>query len=81
MAVSIQLGLCRSCGAPILWARTKGKDKPIPLDPAPTLDGNVYLLSDGTAVYVPGPATNDARLRYISHFATCPDRDRWRKRD
>lgn len=31
----------RSCGAPILWARTP-VGRPIPLDPEPAVDGNVF---------------------------------------
>lgn len=43
------IGHCRSCGAPIMWARTP---------------------SGGL-----GPLDHDGK----SHFATCPQADRWRR--
>jgi hypothetical protein len=51
----------------------------IPLDPEPVPDGNVVLTLHGEAhVLRAGEApTGD---RYVSHFTTCPDADRWRRR-
>lgn len=66
---------CRSCGAPILWARTV-QGKAIPLDAQRSERGNIELRG-GTAHYVT-PDIN-AELRYISHFATCPQADQHRK--
>ena len=67
---------CRSCSAPIIWARTT-RGKAIPLDAQPTSLGNIEI-SDGHATYV----TADVNVivpRYISHFATCPDAKEHRK--
>jgi hypothetical protein len=65
-------GECRSCHAPVLWAKTvAGKD--MPLDPAPVDNGNINLQA-GIARYVdPGAG------QYVSHFATCPQGKTWRK--
>ena len=70
---------CRSCDARIIWARTTG-DKAMPVNAEPSNDGNVELIRQGhrviatvvTAATLFGPA-----LR-TSHFATCPEADRWR---
>lgn len=64
---------CRSCGAPILWARTT-KSKSIPLDADPCEDGNLTLI-EGVAHY----GALAGQRHYKSHYATCPDAARWRK--
>lgn len=70
---------CRSCGAPIIWARTTG-GKLIPVDPDPTDNGNVELV-DGldrpTAIVHAQPPLAAPPMR-LPHFATCPDADGWR---
>lgn len=71
------MSACRACGAAIRWEKTATNDKAIPLDPAPTEDGNV-VLRDGRA-HVLGPleklaaVANDEDL-FMPHHATCP---RW----
>lgn len=73
---------CRSCGAPIEWALTK-KRRRIPLDPAtPQLRGDENLevlerLSSGISVVGTVPVGDGSR---ISHFATCPNSKRHRRR-
>lgn len=67
---------CRSCGAPIEWARTP-KGKRIPLDVEPRPDGNL--------AFVAGELVNAAGLppeveRRVSHFATCPNAAQHRRR-
>jgi hypothetical protein len=55
---------CSSCQAPVVWFRTRS-GKRMPVDAASTL---------------PTDAEHQLDLkRHISHFATCPDRDTWRK--
>jgi hypothetical protein len=46
----------------------------MPVDPEPVAEGNVVLV-DGLAV-----VGGEGEPRYTSHFATCPDAKRWRKR-
>lgn len=74
-------GNCRSCKAPILWCRTTLGNL-MPVDAEPVADGNI-VLKDGTAhtlskadlfePMVDGP-------RYRSHYATCPDAQKYRKK-
>lgn len=57
---------CRTCDAPIKWARTEENDKPVPLDAKPI-----------SVFGVTGSRRNDSpvvrtRKAYLSHFATCP---------
>lgn len=72
--------VCRSCRAPIRWERTVN-DKPIPLDLDPVVDGNLALTPDGKVYVIPkGDGVLDLPItRYVSHFATCPDHQEWRK--
>lgn len=82
---------CRSCDAPIRWAR-KGGGKWMPLDHDPNEVGNVWLLSgrffpDGAQViaHVGKDATPPLDLDptavgpYMPHFATCPRAGEHRK--
>ncbi len=75
--------VCRSCGAEVTWVVTAaGKDMPV--DVLPVADGNILLLASGVAVYRAKtdqstlPGFDDAP-RYVSHFSTCPQADKWRK--
>lgn len=69
---------CRSCDAPVLWAKTE-KGRRMPLDPEPytgSEPAGVFVLrffeaGTPTAVAVPPEAFKDEPL-YRSHFATCP---------
>lgn len=42
------MSVCRSCGAPIVWATVRTSGRRIPLDAEPSSAGNVLLHSDGT---------------------------------
>lgn len=72
-------GQCRWCGAKIIWAKTPG-GKNMPLDAEPNPRGNLLLDESGFV----GPALKSenppADRRYMSHFATCPDAAKQRKR-
>lgn len=69
---------CRSCKAPILWARTE-RGKNMPLDAEPYVGpepGGLFVLREPDepkplAVAVPPGAFPD-EPHYRSHFATCP---------
>lgn len=77
---------CRSCKAPVIWARTtQGRNMPVDAEPSPT--GNL-VLSPGSGsgalsprVYMLGPGDQPAEglQRYTSHFATCKYADQHRK--
>lgn len=86
---------CRSCGAPVIW-RITPKGKRTPLDPDPRDDGNIVIADThelaaalgtvyGRAVTLGGDRLQRARAApgrdlYVSHWATCPDRQQWRER-
>ena len=59
-------GRCKSCKAPIFWARTDN-DRAIPLDPQQRLDGNVVLFGEGECRVVKA-----GEGRYVTHFTSCP---------
>lgn len=65
---------CRACPAPVWWVRTQA-GKPMPLDPEPVADGNVQLVA-GLAHVLHKDEPPRPGARYVSHFATCPARQR-----
>ena len=74
---------CRSCGAEIIWVPTvSGKNMPCDAKPIPYREdiegGQVIVTSDGRVVRAKVDLTSDT-FGYISHFATCPNADKWRK--
>lgn len=70
---------CRSCGAPILWARTQA-GVPIPLDRDPTPEGNLVEEEDGRVRVIAGPLeVPTGTTIYMPHHATCPDGAAWRR--
>lgn len=64
---------CRSCDAPIVWALTV-KGARMPLDPGLHPDGNLAVGPDGIA------RVTEHRPARRSHFVSCPDADRHRRR-
>jgi len=67
----IQNGFCRSCGRPIVWARSAKKGVAMPVEVS---EGGNLVLDGGLAVYV-----GQGRGTHVSHHATCPDAARWRR--
>lgn len=83
------MALCRSCQAPIMWTRTTAGEL-MPLDLDPVSGGNVVLtghhvegkqggLVPQCKVEPPTLSLFDEAVRYVSHFATCPEANTWRK--
>lgn len=77
---------CRGCGAEIAFIKTV-KGKTMPVDPEarfyiPEEDGqDVYVTADGRIARgreVDETHEGDIALGYISHWATCPESDRFR---
>ncbi len=66
---------CSSCRAPIFWVKTTTV-KTMPIDAVPTADGNVWL-DDNQVASVGKPVSGS--LRYVSHFATCPNAKKHRR--
>lgn len=72
---------CRSCGAPIVWALTE-QGKRMPLDALVTTV--MAMFNESGPITVANIATADEiswrQVKgHVSHFATCPQADRWRK--
>ena len=65
---------CRSCGAPIEWAHT-AKGSRMPLDIESSRDANIIVEGGIARIVKPGEGVR------TSHFATCPNADRHRRRD
>jgi hypothetical protein len=70
----MNIDLCRSCGAPIVWTVTR-KGKRMPVDAEPVSNGKFVLENEEDnekrlAVFI---GEGDYRgPRYSSHFGTCP---------
>ena len=73
---------CESCGAEIIWVKTRrGKWMPIDRDPVVEfgpMKGNLVLLSKSQDAMVAGRDT--IVTGHASHFATCPNANKHRKR-
>lgn len=74
---------CRSCGAPIKWIKTKA-GKFIPCDDEPLKwedlkSGDRVVGETGEVVQHDGSQRNTHQRFYFSHFATCPDADKFRR--
>lgn len=88
-------GRCRSCNAAILWVETESGRR-MPLDPEPMEDGSIIIhmgpnhqqkaseiahIETAEEAAARSKATEPAaRTAYVSHFVTCPDAARWRRR-
>jgi hypothetical protein len=82
--------VCRSCGQAVQWAETeKGRRMPVDLAPSPAGNIALYPREDNVPIAVVITQTEiDAwmasgatkRKLYTSHFATCPQASRWRKK-
>lgn len=78
---------CRSCGQPIKWIKLQGSGKAIPVDPmkrilVPGQGTEVLITDDGRVVRGRFASMEEgaAECGYISHFATCPQADKWRRK-
>jgi hypothetical protein len=72
-------GNCRSCGARVLWATSKSGAR-IPLNDGPRESGgNIRLDYDGNGGPV-ASVVHPGMGSYVSHFATCPQAEKWRKK-
>lgn len=76
---------CRSCGADIIWIITKTGRK-MPCNAEPIFFDLANMNDEGTKVFVKDNGTiaigienpEGQEVGYISHFATCPEADKWR---
>ena len=63
-SIGLQISRCRSCGAEIVWMKTD-LGKNIPVDADDVVDPEATVFDPDTMT---------------SHFATCPDANKWRKK-
>lgn len=82
------MGRCRSCGQLVVWIRTRG-GKNMPCDPQmltyrQSATGKERIVTTAgdvvSAEVVESGAADSTGIGYISHFATCPNAARHRKR-
>lgn len=80
---------CRTCKAPVFFAKNEKTGRNMILDEQPTREGNVIVVqgshSEGDTARVYGNAAAAAIAypdapRFIDHHATCPDAEEWRAR-
>ena len=74
---------CNSCGAPIFWVRTQ-KGKNIPMNTGvvrlANMDPSAIVGNQEGVFSSVGNIKNPEGDWYISHFATCPEHDQWRRK-
>jgi hypothetical protein len=82
-----EASLCRSCHAPIRWVVSGSTGKRMPVDAEPSSKGNLYIGEKGgrPTAWIMSIGLERNRLQaegraYISHFATCPQHRKWRKK-
>lgn len=73
------MSTCNSCGAEIQWLATCN-GKSIPLDVTPAEDGNLVIV-DGVARVIKKGQDPQFKVRWKSHFATCPNAARHRRKN
>jgi len=85
------MSACRSCGAPVEWAKSTKTGKPMIFDPlvtrpfwepAPEPDTDIrgkYVLLGGRASAATDEDVRLGRPLRIAHWATCPHAKDWRK--
>jgi len=69
--------VCRTCQAPVLWARHMVSDRPMPIDLESVPQGNIRLLDNDRYQVLAGDRLARARTQgenlHLSHFVTCPN--------
>ena len=77
------MSLCRSCGQQVEWVTTT-KGKKMPVDPEVVeyedAEKGTVLVTEGGNVITVNEFQRMPNVRgRISHFATCPQADQWRR--
>jgi hypothetical protein len=72
---------CSSCDTEVFWALTE-KNRPMLVDAAPSDDGNLQVVEHKGLVHsrVLRPDQGVGLTRYQSHFRSCPNAHRHRRR-
>lgn len=66
---------CRSCNAPMIWAKNVATGRQNPLDANPEAEGKTrYIVrSDGRETTCEKVTEPTDEPTYVSHFETCPN--------
>ena len=72
------IATCSSCKAKIIWAKSVN-GKAMPMDAEPNRDRGTFRLDGDRAIYIKRDDVYDGP-RYESHFATCPNSRKHRKK-
>jgi len=64
----MEITKCRSCNADIFWIEYKGKKHPV----------NAKAILGFIKIHITGKWVMEKS--WISHFATCPDAQKWRNK-
>lgn len=76
------------CGQEVVWVETRGAGRAMPVDAKPHEDGNVVIDYDAKPVPLATVIARKPQLSalraagvplYVSHFATCPKADQFRR--
>jgi hypothetical protein len=80
--MELKIDKCRSCKKPVVWTKTEKLGRNMPVDSDPIYSGNIMLRQPepGGPIIAITVQPHHQVKRYISHFATCPNRARWRKK-
>lgn len=77
---------CDACQMPVLWLSSDATGKRAPIDAYPSDRGNIVLNGDGTYHVLTDAEKGDLftepdpRPRHLSHFVTCTDPGKFRRR-
>lgn len=72
---------CRSCDAPVYWGvTTAGKRIPVDADPIPTGNMALDFQTAGVLARILGRNEKHEGPRYQSHFVTCPNASKHRRK-
>jgi hypothetical protein len=69
---------CRGCGDAIMWVAIPGFRRPQPVNIEPVEGGNIILERDEGQLQGRLVAADPGVIRHVSHFATCPQAQRFR---
>ena len=83
----MSMSTCRGCGAPIIWIKTE-RGKSMPCDPEQVTywqarSGSQKIVTPNGEVVsaeLSGELNNATGIGYVSHFATCPKSNDFRRR-
>lgn len=69
-----------NCGAKMFFRYTEnGKRMPLDWEPTEEEGQGVYVLTEGEKCRRYSPLEDSGKYRYMTHYSTCVDRDRFRK--